>query len=88
MRLRREHTEEKNDELKKIQGRILKLKTETSKIRNDLTSRSQDNKEFSLSRRSHSGASSREFCSFSSSKNSRNSSYHSISKEKINTSRT
>ena len=56
MKLRREHNMEQNDELKKIQGRILNLKSQTSKIRSDLTSRSEDNRDLSL-RRSLSGRS-------------------------------
>lgn len=74
MKLQRQHEKEQNEELKKMQGRILKLKNETSKIRTELSSRSQDNKEFSVSRRSYSGASSRDHCSFSLSNRSRDAS--------------
>ena len=86
MKLRREHNMEQNDELKKIQGRILNLKTQTSKLRSDLTSRSEDNRDLS-SRRSQSGRSN-DHCSFSISKRSQNSSTHSLSKDRLGLNKT
>lgn len=57
MRLKKEQSRERDNELRAMQDKIFRLKSESSRLRSELSSRSNKNKEYSVGRRSSSNSS-------------------------------